>query len=69
MQDWRGKVFKIVIISMMVVIFLSMWLSSIMYLGWNKEATQTGQNLEENILTWEEFTWSLETWNLGWTWN
>lgn len=72
MQQWRGKVFKIIIISMMVVMFLSTWLYSLMYIGWNPEqATGDVENtwavLEETgvvATTWDVLTGALDlTWN------
>lgn len=71
MQQWRGKVFKIVIISMMVVMFLSTWLYSLMYIGWNPEQAveDTWAVLEETwvldmVDTWDVLTGALElAWN------
>jgi len=61
MQQWRGKVFKIIIISMMVVMFLSTWLYSLMYIGWNPEQTTDG--MEDTWVVFED-TWVIETWML-----
>ena len=72
MKKWGGRIFKIIIISMMLMMFLSTWLYSLMYIWWNK----TQENIDEDTLTWELFSWSqevtgdiLNTWNLELTGN
>ncbi len=59
----RKKVLKFLIIVILAIFLLSTGLISVLYLGWTKNTTWTGDVLSWTTLSWNtSSTWTIDSW-------